>query len=383
MQTCNICFTPFEPPVYVSPAETSITSLCEIIPGRTEVFYCSQCGHLNTREVLSTEAYYDQDYKILIDSEEEDQLYQVAGEKQVFRSEHQANTLLRKVELRKGARVLDFGCAKGATLRRLTTQRPDIAPHLFDVSEMYVPFWERFLPSENWATYTPRPEWTGSFDLVMTFFALEHVTDARGFVESAASLLKEGGVLYGIVPNVYANLSDFVVVDHINHFSKASLHTLLQNYGLTVTDIDDSSHTGAFVFVARKSQADAGLALTVPAKPTQAQVQSMADYWRQYGERVQTFEQAHDSEALVCIYGSGFYGTSIAASLRDPERVACFVDRNPYRQGKTLLGRPIVAPEALPDEIDAVYVGLNPTLARDAIAAVACWHDREHDYCFP
>ena len=120
MLPCAICREPIPKPLYRSASDVSVTSLCEILPVGTEVWYCDACTHLQTRELGELEEYYDSAYQILIDSEEEDQLYALVDGKKVFRTAHQVATLLAKVSLPEKARVLDYGCAKSATLRALT-----------------------------------------------------------------------------------------------------------------------------------------------------------------------------------------------------------------------------------------------------------------------
>ena len=123
MRPCNVCGSPLENPVYVSPQGLSITSLTEVRNGRTEVFFCTACGHLQTTPIEDLEDYYETQYRILIDSENEDQLYQVVDSRRIYRVPHQVETLLTKVDLAPRARVLDYGCAKGATARRLAEVR--------------------------------------------------------------------------------------------------------------------------------------------------------------------------------------------------------------------------------------------------------------------
>lgn len=206
-------------------------------PERVAVAFCGACGHLQTEALADLGEYYDRNYKILIGSEDEDQLYAVVDGRKVFRTEHQVNTLLAKVPLPTGARVLDYGCAKSSSLRRLTELRPDLEPHVFDVSDMYLPYWNRFVRPENCALYTLKPEWANHFDLITSFFALEHVADPQVLARTVAGLLKPGGHFYCIVPNVYANTADFVVADHVNHFSAASLRRLMHDAGMQVVSL--------------------------------------------------------------------------------------------------------------------------------------------------
>ena len=84
METCCICSEPLAAPVYESVRSVSITSLCQILEGHTRVWHCVCCGHTQTGPLPSLEKFYAKDYNILIDSEEEDQLYAKRGGKNVY-----------------------------------------------------------------------------------------------------------------------------------------------------------------------------------------------------------------------------------------------------------------------------------------------------------
>ena len=225
MKRCNVCHGDIDGPLYRSAREVAITSLCEIRNTRIEVLFCPTCGHLQTECLTNLSSYYDQDYKRLIDTEDEDQLYAIVDGVKVFRTAHQVSTLLSKVAIPHGAKVLDYGCAKSSTLQQLVKLRPDIHPHVFDVSEMYRSFWDKFVPQENIATYTPKREWAGQFDIITSLFALEHVEVPGDLVTTVFGLLGPNGQFYCIVPNIYANTADFVVADHVNHFSVGLHHS--------------------------------------------------------------------------------------------------------------------------------------------------------------
>jgi FlaA1/EpsC-like NDP-sugar epimerase len=95
------------------------------------------------------------------------------------------------------------------------------------------------------------------------------------------------------------------------------------------------------------------------------EVEQMAVYWSEFSDCVRSFERSTEGEAAV--YGSGFYGTYIHVCVEDSEQVVCFLDQNPHRQGQELLGKPIIAPDALPESVRRLYVGLNPAVAREAL----------------
>ena len=366
MDACCICDEPLAAPVYESPAPFSVTSLCQVLEGQTRVWHCESCGHTQTAPLPALEKFYAEEYHILTASEEEDQLYEIRDGQKIFRTEHQVNTLLEKVKLPPNAAVLDYGCGKASTLKALVERSGGITPHVFDVGEQYRPFWAKFVRPEYQAVDCVPGEWAGKMDVVISFFALEHVADPRAFVAEVNRLLKPGGTFYFLAPNLFANTADLVVADHVNHFSESSLRRLLADGDFATRTVDDSAHHSAWVVAAEKQDGVVGASELVS---NEAAVREMAAYWASFGGRVRTFEQKGTSEAAI--YGSGFYGTFIHASLAVPEAVKCFLDQNPHRQKQTLLGKPILAPEALPDSVQRLYAGLNPRVARDELAAVS------------
>ncbi|AFY94665.1 class I SAM-dependent methyltransferase [Chamaesiphon minutus] len=384
---CNICKYPLEAAIFYSQENISITSLCEVYPQKTEVFFCKNCGHSQTTPLSDIDKYYDLSYKILIETEEEDQLYQTIDGHKKYRIDHQVETLLTKVNLPKNAQILDYGCAKSSIFKKLVKIRTDLTPHLFDVSEMYIPFWDKFVHSNNWATYTVKPEWDEYFDLVTSFFALEHVTKPEEMLTTIERLLKPGGVFYGIVPNTYTNIADFIVIDHVNHFSQNSLEVLLKNTGFEAIHIDPESHNGAFIVTAKKRSINKSS--SVVSQPSQyaisdleREVTSIAEYWYNITTKIRYFEAEHSSCKFAAIYGSGFYGTFIATCLENLERVECFIDLSPYRQGKYLLEKPILSPQELNKSTELVYVGLNPQGSSRSIAEIDNWHEYTHEYFY-
>jgi len=368
MNKCNVCGAQLSEPIFTSDSRTALTSLCELRPGQVRVWSCQQCGHLLGDAMPDTEQYYETDYRILIDQDDEDQIYDVREDKIVYRTDHQVATLLGKLEMPHGALLLDYGCAKASTPKRLLDLRPDLQVHLFDVSDMYRTFWDRFVTEERRAVHEAPAHWQNRFDVVTSFFALEHIPAPRKTVENIAGLLSEDGVFYGIVPDTFGNVADFIVIDHVNHFTTSSLHALLASAGFRDIDIDSAAHRGALVFTARKS---GQLKKGDDPKACIERSQTLANYWSGIGKSIQSSEQGNPGK--IAIYGSGFYGAYIFSVLKQPENVRCFLDRSPFQQGKKLFGRPILAPDHLPTEVSVLFVGLNPAIARETMAKIS-WH---------
>jgi SAM-dependent methyltransferase len=376
--TCCVCASALGDPLFVSPSEIGLTSLCEPRAGRIRVWACAHCGHLQNEPLADTEKYYDSAYRISLDHDEEDQIYEAVNGRVVFRTEHQANVLLDVLPLKQGTAILDYGCAKAATLRMVAQRRSDIEIHLFDVSEMYLDHWQRFVTRERCATYQTPAAWQHKFDMVTSFFALEHIPDPLASVRKISDLLNEDGIFYTVVPDTFGNPVDFLVLDHVNHFTITSLHKLLERAGFHEIAIDNHSHRGALVASAKKRGTTSS---QPPVAPVLQQAEGLARYWSGLIERLRT-AQAAAQGMPAAIYGSGVYGSYIASSLLHLEEVECFLDRSPFQQGKTLFGKPVLAPEALPEHIKTLYVGLNPAIARKAMAELPWLGERNMHLIF-
>jgi SAM-dependent methyltransferase len=356
--------------VYESIDDTSITTMNTRLPGKTRVFFCDYCSHLQTSDLFDQQAYYADEYDINSKDEDEDQLYKIVDGMPVFRAEHQLAVVRSKIDFGKSSKVLDFGCAKAPTLRKLTAQFPNIEPHLYDLTDRYVPFWEKFPRKARYAVRDIPADWRESMDVAVSFYALEHAGDLTSAFASVRTQLKPGGVFYFVVPNVFTNVADLIVADHPNHFTEGSLKYVLEAAGFDNVDVDAQAHEGAYCVMARKATDPAPAQRPGGLEHVKASALSMGDYWRSAAGRVRAYEAAHADQGGLAIYGAGFYSNFLLSCLANPESVRCLIDRNVQLQGTTVQGKPVIAPEALPHGLGGMLVGLNPRIARQAIADI-------------
>jgi SAM-dependent methyltransferase len=380
---CLVCATPSGAPAYRHDAAMSVSSTARAIAVPTVVYVCTACAHVQTPPVGDLGAYYDTSYNVHLESDEADDLYAVRDGVRVYRAQHQANVALEKLALPYGASVLDYGCGKGMSLRALLQARPDLDGAVFDVSDAYRIAWDAFVPRANQAAYETPPAWDGRFDAVLSFFALEHVGDPRGFLGGIGRLLRPGGALHLTVPNVRRNVGDFIVVDHVNHFMPTSLQRAFNDAGFTDVRIDENAHDAAFVVTARRGEGPCAVELR-PAEVSSyvADALGFATFWSAASHSVAAFERERAAGRRSAIYGSGFYGVFIASRLEHRANVAYFLDRNPHQQTKRIFDLDVLAPEAVDDEVEVVYVGLNPARAREIVAGVAPLHRRPREFFF-
>jgi SAM-dependent methyltransferase len=331
----------------------------------TEVWVCRACGHVQSPDLPDLHTFYDQDYRISLQSNEHDQLYELSTEGPVFRTAHQAG-LLSELDLPEGAAVLDFGAGKATTTRRLAALRPDIRPHVFDVSECYQSHWADWLPTTAQATYVLPSTWYSRFDLITAHFVLEHTAIPVAVLADLARCLAPNGRLFFTVPDPITNPGDLLVVDHLNHFTVSSIHTALAASGLFALSLRQDQFRGAHVVLAA-----AGQEANVPQAANPELALSLLRDWSSAFAALSTkLDEPEMANARVAIYGAGFYGALFAPMVG--ARLVGFLDRNPHLLGATLGGLPIMLPEDCPP-VDLIIAAVNPIRARLILPSSTNW----------
>lgn len=373
MTACRVCRATIDAPAYDAPAP-ALTSIMTLLDIPTRVFVCARCGHAQCDDIPDIQAFYDKEYRISLAGDDHDQVFAVEDNgRVVYRTDHQAAVALRLLDLPKGARVLDYGAAKADTLRKIHAARPDIHPHVFDVSADYAAAWQGWVADAAQATYSVPSSWHGTFDAVMSYFVIEHVPDPVAFVRTIASLLRPGGSVLLVMPDVSANPGDMTVADHLNHFSEASIRFALAAAGLAPQALDTDAFPGAFFVVATRSGETARDVPDALVQTAVARAHEICDLWRHAADTLDK-QAAALSGRRAAIYGAGFYGSWIYSRVGQTIDLAAFLDRNPHLQGCAHFEAPVLPPEDIPDDVEALFVGLNPLKAREAIAAQPWLH---------
>lgn len=380
---CRVCGGGNLSALYESMGDYSFTSSQTALPLKIRVAFCRTCGHAQTPPLENITEYYDTSYNFRNKDVDEDDIYSVIEGKITYRSDHQAAILEEKLDFSRPLRVLDYGCGKASTLRKLTVRHPNIIPYTFDVSEAYVDSWEKFVETKHQASYEAPCEWNGQLDLVVSLFALEHVDDPRALLQALRRLLHAKGKVHLIVPHLYRNASDLLVADHVNHFSVSSLHRLFRDAGFKGITIDSESHCAALIVNATLDQsASASDSIsTEKVVETAVQARRIAAQWLESADKIRDY-QCSQRGRKTAIYGSGVYGLFIASTLTTLDNIAYFVDMNPFRQGLVLLNRPVIAPRALEKDVEVVLVGLNPQDARQIVEQSPWLHTVDRDFVY-
>lgn len=370
MTCCRVCQQPIKAPSLTAPAP-ALTSMMTFVDIPTVVHVCEACGHSQCDDLPDIDSFYDTSYRISLESDEHDQIFAVDDKgRPIYRTDHQAALGLSLLDLPEGALVLDYGAAKATTLRKMVATRPDLHPHVFDVSSDYKPAWQGWVAPEDQATYTVPETWKGRFHAIISHFVIEHVAAPVEFLKTLRDLLAPGGRVLLSMPDVAANPGDMTVADHLNHFSAASLKTAFALSGLSVEIIDSTSFPGAFFAVAMRS--DSAVENPVSAEEIAtavARALEICGFWEKATGAIDGSARKFAGRRAA-VYGSGFYGSWIHSRVSSEVQLDAFLDQNPNLQGKSHFGRPVLAPDQVADDVEVLFVGLNPLKARNIIAQV-------------
>jgi SAM-dependent methyltransferase len=335
---------------------------------------CGRCGHCMTLDPPpgGTTHYYAQTYDLLTGSVEEDDLFNVKPDgTPVYRQEIELENLDALVPLPPTGRILDYGCGKGAFLRRFLARHPTWTGHGFDMSEKYRRFVEKVIRPDHFtvASLQSLVDSGLRFDLIVMFQVTEHLEQPREILASLRTLLGPGGTLHVTVPNLLAYSVDMFVADHLSHFTAATLDLLLSRAGFRRAVGSDIHQAGQITAAYRSDPDPETTKLNDLGRSYQTlmadRVGREVSFWRGFGERSREFIAAHPKTA---IYGAGAAGTYVLSAC-DAVRanVIGYIDRNPFKVGTQHFGLPIFAPEGAPADMDGIVAALPPQRARQII----------------
>jgi hypothetical protein len=301
--------------------------------------------------------YYRTQYDATLTDGGADELVTTRDGSTVFRTDHDFE-LYRAAVLEHcdpEAAILEFGAGHGRIVSR-TLAAGFANVTAFDVGERYGESLRALLPAEQ-VFIGARP--TGSFDVIVTFFVLEHDVDPRGSLAYMRSVANDGATLYVVVPNYARNPADLACADHVQHFHPDRLAALLRELGFDPQRVDTESSIGATIVTARAAPPST-------SEPDWAALRRAADeaaepylaLRRRLSERTRTLS----GEQGVYLYGAGFYGT-LAASMLEGVEIRGVFDQNPRKEGKERLGTRVAAPPGAEARYDApLLVCLNPEI---------------------
>lgn len=209
------------------------------------IFECGKCGFLQCLDVPDTTAYY---------RELEDTEYESSRKERM----NQTRMILRKImkvvgKETKGLRLLDIGAGSGILLETAT----DLG---FDAEGVEPSAWLRKVGHMHGcrinADVIPHPEILGPYDVITLIDVIEHVSTPIEMIQNATVLLKPGGVIVIVTPDVKSIAARIMGwrwwhyrIAHVGYFSKSNLEFILSNIGFNTISVSRPSWSFSVAYI--------------------------------------------------------------------------------------------------------------------------------------
>ncbi len=322
------------------------------------VVCCKKCGlvYLNPRKTSEElTGYYESVYRapIHLDNLDEER-----------RSLIQTRTQLLKehIQERRG-KLLEIGCGEGFFLQKVIREGFDATG--IEPSVEYSKVCYRIAPQANIFTKSFEEfETKDRFDIICSFFVLEHVIDATTFLNKCHEFLNQDGILYLEIPDVELypkQLSDMIWHEHIYHFSRTTIQRFLMKTGFEAIDIyspGPSYQFGIAVFAKKISEKDTKCRTYLPDSPAHnlafESLRRHLEVLNYYRFRLKTeldsvLKRVRSGHRKMAIYGSGIFHDNLHTYTNlMPEDVTLVIDDNQNKWGRhTHQGLEIQSPARL------------------------------------
>lgn len=358
-RTCKICATPslVEIPEYRSLPR--VTSDCVAFRPGGRLLLCRACG---ATQSPSDEQWLEEIREIYSDYH----AYHQAGgvEQHVMdpstgelrrRSEVLVDRLLGLPDVPASGKVLDVGCGTGATLKSFS-ERGGWRLYGQEMDTKNLHFLSPLAGFEALYTDTPA-SLPGQFDLITMVHALEHFPEPAQTLRDLRSKIAPGGRIFVEVPNAEANTFDYVIADHMLHFTRETLSIVATRAGFAIDCLSTAWVAKELSLTARPAQPEARDYHPNAASGAVDQVRGQVGWLRRF---VDASRQASATSAPFGLFGTSIAATWLASVLGDV--VSFFVEEDPNRVGRPYLGRPVFSPqEVKPGSV--VFLALTPPVA--------------------
>src|SRR5258708_1763660 len=268
------------------------------------------------------------------------------------------------------ARILDVGCASGRLLKdirdrgfaNVTGLDPSpacaaTAARLYGIDVRTMTLAEIARAGEH-------------YDVAIMVGVLEHLRDLDEAFDQIRALVSPMGLLYVEVPDVTAfadwpnaPYQDFST-EHINFFSPISLDNLMVRHGFTRVFLEQNHREQSYKTVMSNVSAVYRKEPTSPAGQTRFDPDTAKGLERYLSQCAADEARLHaainavvDGRRRILVWGVGTHTGRLMATSRLAEAdIVAFIESNARYHGKTLHGRPILAPQALKAHREPVLI---------------------------
>ena len=266
------------------------------------------------------------------------------------RSYHALDQCLPKLPAR--GVLLDYGAGDGAVLKSAGKLLPDWQLHALDITDKFREDIWRLPGVVAFTSGDPAQLPRTHYDLIVLWHTLEHVPEPAGMLRSFHQWLKPEGQVLVQVPDAQRNPFDLGVVDHVSHFTNATLRLCARNAGFQIAaDGHPWTHNCLTLLLGHPE-------LVTESVPEPGTGADPADPFEWLNSQIQFFVKRVGNDAFS-IFGTGMASLLLAAQL--PDSIKCFLDEDDRRVGGNINGIPIKHPRELVVTTPIVMPFLTPT----------------------
>lgn len=317
----------------------------KILPDFYFLACCKKCGFIyaNTPATAKDyERYYHEHNKysstITIDSEAES-IYKTLS------------PLLNKY-LKKDDAVLDMGCGTGGLLINMRNHGYSNLTGC-DPSEASIKkLKEKKIKCFQGSIYKVSENKQRKFDAIILSGVLEHLFDLKKAVRIVNRYLKPESKIFCIVPDVLhyhrspAPLPYYINIEHINHFSPATLSKLFEYGNFSMLEnvsrnIKFGSISAAVIMAVFENQKNNNISFNKIRL-------YLDDLDSRHMRAKNIINKIVESKEKVAVWGTGNFARSMLENTNlKKTNIAYFVDNNPEMSGKSFCGYKVISPNAL------------------------------------
>jgi len=209
-----------------------------------DIYRCNQCTH----RYLSPRVKYDEAMKLYADDKTSSDIYSQEWQIKIDETKYQYGLdLIKMVKPPNNKKIMDIGCGAGGFLK-LAEKNNWINCVGVDVNERYQPNYKEIngvqFISVNFESLDIN-KLGKDYDCIAMWSVLEHIYDVNGMLKILRGMLKKGGLLFILVPNVESlatnlmrEMSPTFNWKHLSHFSRKSLEKLMLNNNFRTEHIE-------------------------------------------------------------------------------------------------------------------------------------------------